>query len=97
MMEHRTHPVKPVHKVSNRLDWQVVSVIEPLCIARHSLKQSEAKAGEHLVAIGAGPIGLLVVMAARQSGVHPIPVGIVESRLAFARNFGVCATINSSE
>ena len=97
MMECCTHPVKLLHKVSSRLDWQVVPVMEPLCIALHSIRQSEAKAGEHLVVIGAGPIGLLIAMAALHYGVLPILVDIVENRLAFARNLGVHDTINSSE
>jgi len=97
MMEYRNHPTKLLYKVSKSLDWQVVPVIEPLCIALHSLKQSEAKAGEHIVVIGAGPIGLLIAMAAIHYGIAPILVDILEDRLSFARKLGIQYTINSNE
>ena len=97
MMEYRNHPTKLLHKVSSNLEWKVVPIVEPLCIALHSLKQSEAKSGEHLVVIGAGPIGLLIAMAALNYGVDPILIDIVEGRLDFAKKLGVKYTINSDK
>lgn len=97
MMEYRNHPAKLLHKVSSSLEWEVVPIVEPLSIALHSLKQSEAKEGEHVVVIGAGPIGLLIAMAALTYGVEPILIDIVDSRLGIAKNLGVKYTINSAE
>lgn len=97
MMEYRNHPIKLLHKVSNHLDWQVVPLVEPLCIALHSLKQSEAKSEEHVVVIGAGTIGLLIAMTALHYGITPILVDIIESRLSFAQKLGINYIINSKE
>jgi L-gulonate 5-dehydrogenase len=95
MMEYRTHPAQLLYKVSDRLDWEVIPMIEPLCIALHSLKQTAAQKDEHLVVIGAGPIGLLICLAAIIYGVKPILVDILDQRLQFAKTLGVSSIINS--
>lgn len=95
MMEYRTHPAHLLYKVSDLLDWEIIPIIEPLCIALHSLKQTGAQKGEHLVVIGAGPIGILICLAAINYGVKPILVDILDERLQFAKTLGVSYLINS--
>jgi L-gulonate 5-dehydrogenase len=95
MMEYLTHPAHLLYKISDRLDWEIIPMIEPLCIALHSLKQTDAKKDEHLAVTGAGPIGLLICLAAINYGVKPILIDILDERLKFAKSLGIAQTINS--
>lgn len=49
-----------------RLDHAVL--IEPVAVACHDVRLSDHQAGEHVVVIGGGPIGVLVAMVAQDSG-----------------------------
>ena len=49
------------------------ALIEPLAVARHAIR-SEIKPGDDLLVIGAGPIGLAVIIWARNLGVSKITV-----------------------
>lgn len=95
MMEYKTHPAHLLYKVSDQIDWEIIPMIEPLCIALHSLKQTGAKKDEHVAVTGAGPIGLLICLAAINYGVKPILIDILSERLEFAKSLGVTYTINS--
>jgi (R,R)-butanediol dehydrogenase/meso-butanediol dehydrogenase/diacetyl reductase len=49
-------------------DLRSAALTEPLAVARHALIRGGYRPGEVLVVAGAGPIGLLTVIAARQMG-----------------------------
>ncbi|WP_263770671.1 zinc-binding alcohol dehydrogenase family protein [Propionivibrio soli] len=94
MAEFISHPRHLVHKVPAGIPWNLVPMAEPLVIAMHAIKQSETKAGQHVVVTGAGQIGLLAAQYALTFGAIPIVVDPVDERLALARSLGVAHTIN---
>lgn len=63
------------------------AVIEPLAIGAHAVRRAELQTGETVLVIGAGPIGLGVMTAARQAGVRVIAMDVQEERLAFCRDW----------
>jgi len=83
--------VLPAHKLhrSAALSLEQLAVVEPLCIGSHAFARAETAAGESILVIGSGPIGLAVVEAARAAGFDPLLMEISRRRLEFARAAGL--------
>jgi len=78
-------PARKVH-VANRLTYEQAALVETLAIGCHAVDRGCAKAGENVLIIGAGPIGLSVLEFVKLSGARPIVADISDSRLAFVRD-----------
>lgn len=83
-----TVPAFTLHKVPVSLDLKVAALAEPLAVACHDVRIGQVKPRELAVVIGAGPIGILVAMVAREAGARVILSEVNETRLAFARELG---------
>jgi L-gulonate 5-dehydrogenase len=94
MAEFVSHPRHLLHRVPDNIPWNIVPMAEPLVISMHAIKQSETRAGEHVVISGAGQIGLLAAQYALTIGALPIVVDPVDERLALARTLGVVHAVN---
>lgn len=94
MTEYFSHPLNLVSKVPDDMEWKHVAMIEPLTIALHSIHRPKVAAGEHVLLIGAGPIGLLAAQVANVYGATPIVMDLVDERLELAKTLGVKHTIN---
>jgi len=66
--EYVTMPVRSVVVLPEGADLRACALTEPLAVARHALIQGGYRPDELLVVAGAGPIGLLTVIAARLMG-----------------------------
>lgn len=97
MTEYFSHPGNLVHKVPSDLDWKYVAMLEPLTIALHANHRPKVKAGEHVVIIGAGTIGLLAAQVALVYDAEPVVLDIVDERLELAKRLGVKNTINPAK
>lgn len=95
MCEFFCHPAELTHRVPENIPGEELALAEPLTIALHALHRVKAKKGEHLVILGAGPIGNLAAQVARYYGIIPILVDIIDGRLDLAKTVGVEFTINS--
>ena len=60
-------------------------------------KVGELHAGDELVIIGAGGVGMMAIQVARAQGLDPVVVDIAEEKLAAARDLGVTRTFDSSD
>ncbi|MBI5690593.1 MAG: zinc-binding alcohol dehydrogenase family protein [Verrucomicrobia bacterium] len=86
-------PARKLH-ASARLNYDQLALVETLAIGCHAVNRGEPKPGEHVLVIGAGPIGLSAIEFARLSGAKTIVMDMVASRLAFVREkMGVPDTI----
>lgn len=86
-------PARKLH-VANKLSTEQCALVETLAIGCHAVDRGAPKAGEHILVIGAGPIGLSVLEFAKLSGARPIVADISEPRLQFVREkMGVPDTI----
>lgn len=54
-------------------------------------------AGEHVVVLGCGGVGLAAVMIAAARGAHVVAVDVAESALVLARAFGAAEVVRSTE
>ncbi len=97
MQEQLAVPVSLLLPV-NELSYRELAIIEPLAIGAHALRRAAVEAGEQVVVMGCGPIGLGIMRLAQAQGATVIAVDRVEQRLQFAKDkIGVGFTVNTSD
>jgi L-gulonate 5-dehydrogenase len=65
-----------------------VAFVEPMSIAVHAVNRLRVRDGEHVVVLGAGPIGQALSLAARERGAKVLLVDLVANRLELGRLTG---------
>jgi len=86
-------PARKLH-VSRTLTFDQLALVETLAIGCHAVNRGNPRPGEHVLIIGAGPIGLSAVEFAKLSGARTIVMDMNAGRLAFVREkMGVPDTI----
>jgi 2-desacetyl-2-hydroxyethyl bacteriochlorophyllide A dehydrogenase len=81
-------PVERLFK-SARLSFDQLALVEFLTIGAHAVVRSGLAAGDEVLVVGAGPIGLAVLQFALLTGASARIVEKVEYRREFAARFGV--------
>jgi L-iditol 2-dehydrogenase len=85
-------PAVWVHRLPPELDWRAAAMIEPFAVGLMAVEQSGLAPGDDLVILGAGPIGLMILQAARlRSPNRIISIDISDRPLALASTFGAIA------
>jgi len=86
-------PARKLH-ISRHLTYDQLALVETLAIGCHAINRGHPQPGEHVLIIGAGPIGLSAIEFARLSGARTIVMDMNAGRLAFVREkMGVPDTI----
>jgi 2-desacetyl-2-hydroxyethyl bacteriochlorophyllide A dehydrogenase len=70
----------------NGLSFDELALVEPLAIGAHGIRRAGVNAGEFVLVIGAGPIGLGTMEFARIAGAKVIAMDINQSRLTFCKD-----------
>jgi len=81
-------PVHTVHGLPDSLSLSHAALVEPLAVASHDCKRARVAAGEDVLVIGGGPIGMLVALVARAEGAKVSISEVNKNRLAFAEKLG---------
>ncbi|HSH94947.1 MAG TPA: zinc-binding alcohol dehydrogenase family protein, partial [Roseimicrobium sp.] len=88
-------PARKLH-VSRKLTYEQLALVETLAIGCHAVNRGNPQPGEHVLVVGAGPIGLSAIEFAKISGAKTIVMDMNEQRLAFVREkMGIADTILS--
>ena len=83
--------------IPDGVPYDVAAMCEPLAVALHGVNRAQAKAGQKVVVLGCGPIGLGMVLWLADRGVEElIVVDLSDERLERARALGAKYTINPS-
>jgi len=85
MCERMLLPARKLH-VSRQLSFDQLALVETLAIGCHAVDRAGVRAGDNVLDIGAGPIGLSAIEFVKVAGAKCIAVDVNESRLAFCRN-----------
>ncbi len=86
-------PARKLH-TSAKLNYDQLALVETLAIGCHAVNRGQPKPGEHVLVIGAGPIGLSAIEFSRLSGAKTIVMDMNEARLKFVRQrIGIPDTI----
>jgi 2-desacetyl-2-hydroxyethyl bacteriochlorophyllide A dehydrogenase len=79
----------------NGLGLDDLALVEPLAIGAHGIRRAGVQAGEYVLVMGAGPIGLGTIEMAKIAGAKVIVLDVNEHRLQFCTTqLGVEATVN---
>jgi L-iditol 2-dehydrogenase len=74
--------------IPDDVPFEHAALTEPLACVVRGLEESNAQAGDSLVVIGAGPIGLMFMHAAQLAGLHVIAVVKRDEQIDAAKVFG---------
>jgi threonine dehydrogenase-like Zn-dependent dehydrogenase len=83
-----TAPADRMHKVPAGLSLERASFAEPVAIAVQSCRRGQVSAGELVLILGCGPIGLALIEVAKARGATPVATDVLPSRVATARTLG---------
>ncbi|MCB6345887.1 zinc-binding alcohol dehydrogenase family protein [Enterocloster lavalensis] len=83
--------VMPLERIydGKGLPARTLALIEPFCISYHGVKRADLKAGDKVLVIGAGTIGILAAMAAKEQGGEVTICDVAQGKLDLARGFGL--------
>ena len=83
--------------VPQSLPLEHAALTEPLACVVRGLEETGAKPGDHVVVIGAGPIGLMFMHVAQLSGMEVIAVVKRDEQIASAMIFGATHVVQIGE
>jgi L-gulonate 5-dehydrogenase len=66
----------------------VAAMVEPLSVAVQAVRRAAVQPGEHVVVLGAGPIGQCICLVAREYGANVLVVDTQANRLPFSAEMG---------
>ncbi|WP_028938440.1 zinc-dependent alcohol dehydrogenase [Pseudonocardia spinosispora] len=86
-----------LHRLPAEVDNTLASLVEPLATPVHAVRRSGIGPGSKVAVLGAGPIGLLVLVAARAAGATEIVVtDVLPGKLERARKLGAAAALDAT-
>ncbi|MBB82326.1 MAG: alcohol dehydrogenase [Deltaproteobacteria bacterium] len=89
---------KSLFAIPDGMSFAHGALAEPLGVGMHAVDQSEAKPGDKVAVLGAGPIGLSAIATLADRGIEDIvSVDMSTTRLDVARKLGATHTVNPSE
>lgn len=94
--EYMTMPIERIYD-GKGLSAQILALIEPFSISYHASKRGRIRAGDHVLVMGAGPIGTFAMISAKLWGATVYIADVLENRLSLAKKLGADGIINSKE
>lgn len=91
--EYISMPVERIYD-GKGLSAQELALIEPFSISQHAVSRAEIKKSDNVLVIGAGPIGLFALLAAKQKCGKIVVADILDNRLDLAKEYGADAVVN---
>ena len=89
LSDHIVVPEYTLYKLPDNVPLDIAALIEPLAVGWHAVNASPFKAGDSVLILGGGPIGLCVVQALKARGCEKIIVSEISSmRKQYAKDFG---------
>lgn len=79
------------------LSAKELALVEPFTISYHALHRAEVKAGNTVLIVGAGPIGLFALLTAKSMGTKVYMADVLEGRLQLAKELGADGVIHSGK
>lgn len=89
------HPADFTFKLPDNVSFAAAAMVEPLAVGVHAAVKARVKPGDIAVVMGAGPIGLVTVLAALAAGcARAIVSDIDDDKLAIAAKLGPVVPVN---
>lgn len=95
----REYIVMPIERIyeGKGLSAKELALVEPFTISYHALHRAQIKPGDNVLIVGAGPIGLFALIAAKAQGAKVYVADLLDGRLEKAKHFGADGVINSGK
>ncbi|MBT2677131.1 L-idonate 5-dehydrogenase [Streptomyces sp. ISL-14] len=91
-------PAHQLRPLPAGLDLRRAALAEPLSVALHAVRRAGEVAGRHVLVTGAGPIGCLVVAAAKAAGAaHVTVTDLLPTALEYARIAGADSLVRADD
>ncbi|XP_064093026.1 sorbitol dehydrogenase-like [Macrobrachium nipponense] len=89
------HPADFCFRLPDHVSDEEGALLEPLAVAVYSCRRAEVSLGSPVLILGAGPIGLVSLLAAKALGAGPICITDINGdRLSFAKGLGADYAVN---
>ncbi len=86
------------HRLADQVSDGEGSMAEPLAVALHAVRRAGSLIGKHVLVTGCGPIGALVIVAARRAGAaHIVATDMSAFTLSKALKVGADEVVNVAE
>lgn len=98
MAEYVVMPWWITYKLPDAVSFEEAALVEPAAVSMHAARITPIDVNDVVAVVGAGPIGIFAVQAARVKGAGKvIALDVREERLQVARKLGADITINPSQ
>lgn len=98
LAEYTVVPEYMVHPLPEGMTTETGALIEPIAVGWHAVQQAGFRAGRTALVVGAGPIGLVTVLALKAAGASWVAVSeVADARKAKAEQFGADAVLDPTE
>jgi L-iditol 2-dehydrogenase len=95
MAEYFTAPEQTVFKLPDGMDYEQGVLVEPFAVGVHAVRKAGIGIGDKVAILGAGPIGLLAMTAAKAAGATTLLVtDVMDYALDSAMEMGATHTLN---
>jgi L-iditol 2-dehydrogenase len=89
-------PENTIVKLPNNVSYEQGALIEPLAVGVHAVRKAGVGLGDKVAILGAGPIGLGLLLAAKNSGATKIFItDALDYNLEIAQKLGATSLINT--
>jgi L-iditol 2-dehydrogenase len=96
--EYIASPEDFTFKIAPNMSFGEGAMIEPLSVGVHACNRGQVRAGDTAAVLGAGPIGLVTLQAARAYGAaRVIATDVDPKRLAFAKKLGATDLVDAGK
>jgi L-iditol 2-dehydrogenase len=81
-------------KLPDHVSMEEGALLEPLSVGVHACRRAEVQLGDYVLILGAGPIGLVTLITAKEMGASKVIItDLLESRLKVAKELGADFTL----
>jgi L-iditol 2-dehydrogenase len=87
---------KGVVRIPRAVSYEQASFIEPVITCWKAVDSMRLEAGDTVLVIGQGPIGIMLAVLAKRAGARVITSDLFPQRLTIARSFGLTVNIDGS-
>ena len=96
--EYVTAPEQNVYPIPKNVSYEEGAMIEPLAVGMMAAKMGKIGVNDAVAVLGAGPIGQMILQAAKVYGAPEIYVtDIIDYRLEYAKRYGASEIINAAK
>ncbi|MFF4253781.1 zinc-binding dehydrogenase [Streptomyces sp. NPDC001663] len=91
MQQRWTVPASTLIRLPGSLALDRAALVEPTAVAVHDVGRADVRAGERVVVVGGGPVGILIALVARAAGAEVRVVELSAHRRALAEELGLAS------